>query len=165
VANISRQLAHRLGLRGNRVVNLWRGAVMHDIGKLGVSGEIVFKKGPLTDEEWVEMRKHPDYSYEILKRIPFFEDALIIPNYHHEKWDGSGYPCRLKGEEIPLEARIFSVVDVWDSLLSDRPYRNAWERERVIEYIRHNLGSFFDPVVGEEFLHMVEEENLGKATR
>ncbi len=160
VADLSRRLAYRLGLRGERVVNLWRGGILHDIGKLGLSEAVLFKEGALDQNEWAEMRRHPQYAYDILRRIPFLKETTDIPYCHHEKWDGSGYPRGLKGVAIPLEARIFAVADVWDALLSDRPYRHAWERPRVIEYIRTNLGTHFDPVIGEEFLRMVEEENI-----
>ncbi len=157
VAELSRVFAYRLGLRGDRIVNLWRGALLHDIGKLGVPDSILFKEDSLDQKEWTQMRRHPEYANDILQKVPFLQEALAIPYCHHEKWDGSGYPRRLKGEEIPLEARIFALVDVWDALLSDRPYRPAWERNQAIAYIRNNLGTHFDPVLGEEFLRLVEE--------
>lgn len=161
VADLSRRLAIRLGLKGDQITSLWRGALLHDIGKLGIPDRILFKEGGLDSDEWVEMYQHPQYAYDMLKRIPFLKDSLEIPYCHHEKWDGSGYPRGLKGVQIPLGARIFAVADVWDALLSDRPYRHAWERSRAVEYIRNNLGTHFDPVIGEEFLRMVEEENVG----
>jgi HD-GYP domain-containing protein (c-di-GMP phosphodiesterase class II) len=124
---------------------------LHDIGKIGIPDTILLKPGPLNDEEREIMRKHPVYSYELLAPISFLRQALDIPYCHHEKWDGTGYPRGLKGEQIPLAARIFAVVDVWESLLSDRPYRPAWPKEKVREYIRSLAGTHFDPKVIEVF--------------
>jgi HD-GYP domain-containing protein (c-di-GMP phosphodiesterase class II) len=112
------------------------GAMLHDIGKMGVSDGILLKPGSLTDDEWVVMKKHPTFAYEMLSPIRYLRLALDIPYCHHEKWDGSGYPRGLKGEQIPLVARIFAVVDVWDALNSDRPYRAAWTEKKAREYIR-----------------------------
>jgi putative two-component system response regulator len=120
---------------------------LHDIGKMGVPDSIVHKTGTLTDEEWAIMRRHPQYAYELLSPIAYLRQALDIPWCHHEKWDGTGYPRGLKGEQIPLPARLFAVVDVWDALTTDRPYRKAWTREKAIEYIREQAGKHFDPKV------------------
>ncbi|MBI4316523.1 MAG: HD-GYP domain-containing protein, partial [Chloroflexi bacterium] len=129
-----------------------RGALLHDIGKMGVPDSILLKPGPLTDEEWVIMRLHPQLAYDMLSPINYLRSALDIPYCHHEKWDGTGYPRGLKGEQIPLAARPFAVVDVWDALRSDRPYRAAWPEEKVIEHIKAGSGSHFDPQVVEAFL-------------
>ena len=118
---------------------------------------ILLKPGPLTDEEWVIMRKHPVYAYELLRQISFLLPALDIPYYHHEKWDGSGYPTGISGENIPLAARIFAIIDVWDALLSDRPYRNALPKDQVVNYIHQESGRHFDPKLVEVFLDMIEE--------
>jgi HD-GYP domain-containing protein (c-di-GMP phosphodiesterase class II) len=145
------------------LVNIYRGVLLHDIGKMGVPDHILRKTGPLNDSEWVEMRKHPQYAFDLLSPIPYLRPALDIPYCHHEQWDGSGYPRGLKGEQIPLAARIFSVVDIWDALLSDRPYRKAWPREKVIDYIKEISGTILDPQVVEAFLKMLsEQEELKK---
>ncbi|MCC6442090.1 MAG: HD domain-containing protein [Armatimonadetes bacterium] len=130
------------------------GALLHDIGKIGVPDRILLKPGPLDDEEWEAMRKHPKYAYDMLSSISFLGPALGIPYCHHEKWDGTGYPRGLKGADIPLPARIFAVVDVWDALRSDRPYRKSWPEEKVREYIRSLSGTHFDPQVVEAFLRL-----------
>ncbi|RMH23843.1 MAG: HD domain-containing protein, partial [Candidatus Hydrogenedentota bacterium] len=116
--------------------------------------------GPLTPEEWEIMRKHPQYAMDMLGEIEFLRPALEIPYCHHEKWDGSGYPRGLKGEEIPLSARLFAVVDVWDALASDRPYRAAWPHDRIVEYICEQSGKHFDPKVVEVFLEMIKKLSL-----
>ncbi len=152
------QLAERLGLPQDQLVHVRRGALLHDIGKMGVPDHVLLKPGPLTDEEWVLMRQHPEFAHELLRPIEFLRPALAIPYCHHERWDGTGYPRGLEADEIPLSARIFAVVDVYDALTSDRPYRPAWQRERALEFIRENAGSHFDPRVAEEFLRMMEEE-------
>jgi HD-GYP domain-containing protein (c-di-GMP phosphodiesterase class II) len=135
-------------------VHVRRGALLHDIGKMGIPDSILLKPGPLTDEEWKIMKRHPVYSYELLNPIPYLKPALDIPYCHHEKWDGSGYPRGLRGERIPLPARIFAAVDVWDALRSDRPYRPAWSGEKSREHIRTLSGSHFDPDVLEVFFRM-----------
>lgn len=151
VTEITLSLAQAMGLNEDELVNVRRGALLHDIGKIGIPDTILLKPGPLNDEEREIMRKHPVYSYELLAPISFLRQALDIPYCHHEKWDGTGYPRGLKGEQIPLAARIFAVVDVWESLLSDRPYRPAWPKEKVREYIRSLAGTHFDPKVIEVF--------------
>jgi putative two-component system response regulator len=115
------------------------------MGKIGVPDAILHKPGPLTDDEWILMRKHPQFAFDMLYPIEYLRPALEIPLSHHEKWDGTGYPRGLKGEEIPMAARIFAVVDVWDALTSDRPYRPAWSEEQALTYIREQSGKHFDP--------------------
>lgn len=125
---------------------------MHDIGKMGIPDGILLKPGPLTEVEWQVMRMHPVYARDLLYPITYLRQAIDIPYCHHEKWDGTGYPRGLKGEEIPLPARIFAVVDVWDALLSDRPYRTAWPKEKALGYLREQSGRHFDPNVVDVFL-------------
>ncbi len=158
VAQLTLRLAQAMNVSEVEMVQIRRGTLLHDIGKMGVPDDILHKPGFLTDEEWVVMRKHPTYAYEMLAPIPFLQRALDIPYCHHEKWDGSGYPHGLKGEEIPLSARIFAVVDVWDALRSDRPYRKSWPEDRVREYIRKESGRHFDPRMVEAFLALLKEE-------
>lgn len=152
VTELTLQLARTLGMGEEELVHVRRGALLHDIGKMGVSDKILLKTEPLTDVEWAIMRKHPSYAYELLSPIDYLRQALDIPYCHHEKWDGSGYPRGLKGEQIPLAARIFAVADVWDALTSDRPYRKAWSRTKARNYIRQQAGKHFDPKVVEIFL-------------
>lgn len=153
-------LARYLGVQGDDLVHIRRGALLHDIGKMGIPDELLSKPGPLTQEEIDIMAQHPVYAYDLLSTIPFLTPALDIPYSHHEKWDGTGYPQGLKGEEIPLAARIFAVVDVWDALLSDRSYRSAWAIEEVLKYIRDQSGKHFDPKVIEAFFKLVDEMKL-----
>lgn len=155
-------LARAMGVKENKIIHYRRGALLHDIGKMGIPDNILLKNGPLTEEEWEIMRRHPSYAYEMLKSIAFLRPALDISYYHHEMWNGKGYPLSLQGEEIPLAARIFSVIDVWDALNSDRPYRKAWREDDVIDYIRANRGVQFDPNVVDEFLKLVMQQNLHK---
>lgn len=156
VAEMTVILAQRMGLGDEEIINARRGALLHDMGKLGIPDEILHKPGKLTAEEWEIMTKHPTYAYEMLYPIVYLRPALDIPYCHHEKWDGTGYPRGLKGEDIPLAARIFSVADVWDALRSDRPYRKAWPGEKVRTYIKEHSGDYFDPKVVEVFLQIVE---------
>ena len=136
------------------------GALLHDIGKMGIPDRILLKPGPLTDEEWKIMRKHPDYARDLLAPIEFLQGAMVIPYCHHEKWDGSGYPNHLHGESIPLEARIFAVIDVYDALTSDRPYRSALSQPEALEYIKEQSGIYFDPQIASTFLKMVSENRF-----
>jgi len=152
VTELTLRLARAMGMAEEQLVHVRRGALLHDIGKMGIPDSILLKPGPLTEEEWAIMRKHPVYARELLAPIAYLRPALPIPYCHHERWDGSGYPQGLKGEEIPLEARIFAVVDVWDALTSDRPYRPAWTPERARDYIREQAGTHFDPQVVSAFL-------------
>jgi putative two-component system response regulator len=156
VTDLAVKLARAVGIPETELEHVRRGALLHDIGKMGIPDSILHKPDKLTEEEWVIMRKHPVYAYQWLSSIKFLEPALCIPYAHHEKWDGTGYPRGLKGDEIPLVARIFAVVDVWDALTSDRPYRGAWKEERVREYILAESGTHFDPQVVDAFLKNVE---------
>lgn len=157
VTSLTQQLAGLLGVRDLDLVNIGRGALLHDIGKMAIPDAILRKPGPLSDQEWVEMRRHPEYARELLWPIPYLRPALDIPYCHHERWDGSGYPRGLKGEAIPVAARIFAVVDVWDALSSDRPYRAAWSEEKVLEYIQEQAGKQFDPEVVRVFLQFKKD--------
>ncbi len=163
VTDLTLALARRLGVPDEDLVHIRRGALLHDIGKMGVPDAILHKPRPLTAEEWEIMQRHPEYAHQFLRRIAYLRPALAIPYSHHEKWDGSGYPLGLKGEEIPLAARIFAVVDVYDALVNDRPYRRAWPREKVLQYIEAQSGQHFDPRVVGVFLEMMREETGGKA--
>jgi putative two-component system response regulator len=138
------RLARAVGMEERDLVEVRRGALLHDIGKIGVPDRILLKPGPLTEEEWQIMRLHPSYAYEMLSPISYLRHALDIPYCHHEKWDGTGYPRGLRAEQIPLAARLFAVVDVWDALAHDRPYRAGWPEERVREYILERAGTHFD---------------------
>jgi len=155
VTNLTLQLAEHMGLQAKDLIHIRRGALLHDIGKMGVPDRILLKPDNLTDEEWEIMRLHPAYAYEMLSRIEYLRPSLDIPYSHHEKWDGTGYPRGLKGEEIPLHARIFAIVDVYDAIISDRPYRPAWTKERALEYIKSLLGTHFDPRVVTAFLELL----------
>ena len=147
VSTITVKLGRQFGMSEEELVHMRRGTLLHDIGKMGVPDGILLKPGPLTDEEWVIMRKHTTFAYELLSPIHYLRPAVDIPYCHHEKWDGKGYPRGLKGTEIPLAARIFAVVDVFDALTSDRPYRAAWPEEKVLDHIRSLSGTHFDPQV------------------
>jgi HD-GYP domain-containing protein (c-di-GMP phosphodiesterase class II) len=155
VVELTLELAEAYGLSEADLVTIRRGALLHDIGILGVPDSIVFKPGPLTPEEWEIMRRHPTYAYQILSPVTYLRPALDIPFCHHEKWDGNGYPRGLHGEQIPLSARIFAVVDVWDALRSNRPYRLAWSDEESLNYIRSQSGQHFDPQVVNVFLSII----------
>ena len=157
VTEMTVRLAERMGVGPGELVQVRRGALLHDIGKMGIPDRILLKPDALTDDEWALMHMHPTYAWQMLKPIAYLERALDIPYCHHEKWDGSGYPRGLKGEEIPLSARIFCIVDVYDALTSDRPYRPAWPRARALEHIRKLSGTHFEPVVVQAFLQMVGE--------
>ncbi|MEP6895162.1 MAG: HD domain-containing phosphohydrolase, partial [Chloroflexota bacterium] len=151
-------LARAMGIREADIIHIQRGGLLHDMGKLGVPDSILLKAGALTEEEWEIMRQHPTFAFNMLAPIAYLKNAIDIPYCHHEKWDGTGYPRGLKGEQIPIAARIFAVTDVWDALTSDRPYRQAWSRERTIEFIREQSAKHFDPQVVEAFLKMITDE-------
>ncbi|MDO8671397.1 MAG: GAF domain-containing protein [Dehalococcoidia bacterium] len=151
VATMTVEMARAMGIGNEDIKHVRWGAQLHDIGKMGIPDTILLKPGPLTDAEWVVMRKHPVFAHEMLAGIEYLQLSLDIPYNHHEKWDGSGYPRGLKGEEIPLVARIFAVVDVYDALTSDRPYRAAWSKDKALEHIREQSGKHFDPKVVEVF--------------
>ncbi|MEF3272814.1 MAG: HD-GYP domain-containing protein [Chloroflexus sp.] len=152
------RIARRMGIDDETLVHIRRGALLHDIGKIGVPDAILNKPSPLNDEEWAIMRTHPTLAYELLHPIAFLAPAIDIPWCHHERWDGSGYPRGLRGEEIPLAARIFAVADVYDALTSDRPYRTAWSPVQALAYIRAQAGRQFDPDVVAVMVTMLEEE-------
>ncbi len=152
VTELTLRLAQTLGVSGNELVHIRRGALLHDIGKMGIPDSILLKTGPLTPEEWVIMQRHPVYAHDLMAPIAFLRPALTIPYYHHERWDGSGYPHGLRGQDIPWAARIFAVVDVWDALCSDRPYRPAWPPAQVRAHIQALAGIHFDPDVVAAFL-------------
>ena len=157
VTQMTVELARVLGFTEDEIVHIRRGALLHDMGKMGIPDEILQKPGPLSDEEWSTMRRHPQYAYQMLSNIKYLKEAIIIPYYHHERWDGSGYPHKLKGSDIPLYARLFAVVDVWDALSSDRPYRKRIPRHDVVEYLKKESGRLFDPEIVEKFLLLLGE--------
>lgn len=155
VANLTVQLAANLGIDGKDVVHIRRGAILHDIGKVAIPDEILFKAGPLTGEEWEVMRRHPVIAVDLLAPISHLNPALEIPRCHHEKWDGTGYPEHLHGEQIPIAARLFALADVYSAMTSDRPYRRAWKSQDAVKYIRSQAGQHFDPHLVPEFLKLV----------
>jgi putative nucleotidyltransferase with HDIG domain len=157
VTDLTVRLARRMGFSDEDIVHIRRGAILHDIGKMAIPDAILLKAGPLTEEERNAMQQHTVYAYKLLSPIPFLRSALDIPYCHHERWDGEGYPRGLKGEDIPMTARIFAVVDVWDALRSDRPYRSGWPKEHVFAYLLEHAGSHFDPQVVRVFLAMMRE--------
>lgn len=157
VAELTEQLATRMNVPDDELIHIRRGAILHDIGKIGIPDHILQKNGPLSEAEWEIMKKHPIYSYNMLSPIGYLQPAIDIPYAHHERWDGSGYPRGLRQEEIPLAARIFAVVDVWDALNSDRPYRSRWAPEKVIAYLKQQSGKHFDPQVLQAFISLLEE--------
>jgi PAS domain S-box-containing protein/putative nucleotidyltransferase with HDIG domain len=157
VLELTLQLARKMGISGHELMHIRRGALLHDIGKMSIPDSILHKPGPLSDEEWILMRKHPIRAYELMSKIPYLQYALEIPYCHHEKWDGTGYPRGLKNEQIPLAARIFAVVDVFDALTSDRPYRPALSEPEVFQYIREQSGHHFDPAVVRTFLTLMNQ--------
>jgi len=159
VTNMTLRLATRLGVQEKDLVHVKRGALLHDIGKMGIPDNILSKPTTLNEEEWEIMRMHPVYAFNMLSQIDYLKPALDIPYYHHERWDGSGYPRGLKGRQIPLFARIFMVVDVWDALTSDRPYRKAWSEKDALNYIKENSGRLFDPQVVELFFEILKEND------
>lgn len=160
VADLAVRVARAMGLPDEMILHLRRGALLHDIGKLGVPDSILHKPGHFTEEEWEIMRRHPVYAWEMLSGIEHLRPALDVPYYHHEKWDGTGYPSGLRGSQIPLLARIFAVVDVWDALLSPRPYRPPWTPEAALAYIKNQAGKHFDPAVVEAFLGLFKASDL-----
>ncbi len=157
VTDLSLRLAEAAGCSAEECMHIRRGALLHDIGKMAIPDNILLKSGPLTDEEQAIMRQHPTYAYRWLSRIPFLQKSLDIPYCHHEKWDGTGYPRGLQGEQIPLAARIFAVVDVWDTLCSDTPYRQAWPVQAARTYIQEQAGIHFDPRIVHIFLTKIQD--------
>jgi HD-GYP domain-containing protein (c-di-GMP phosphodiesterase class II) len=156
VTDLTMQLAEQMDVSVQELVHIRRGALLHDIGKLGVPDHILLKPGKLTDEEWDLMHQHPTHAYNLLAPIAYLSPALDIPYCHHEKWDGTGYPRSLKGDQIPLAARLFAVVDVWDALTSDRPYRQAWSKSQTLQYIQEQSGKHFDPMVVRRFVTLMQ---------
>jgi PAS domain S-box-containing protein len=148
-------IALRIGISIEKIIHVRHGALLHDIGKMAIPDSILFKPGPLSIYERNIVEQHPAFAFNLLNPIKYLLPALTIPYSHHEKYDGSGYPLGMKGEDIPIEARIFSVVDVWDSLAADKPYRTAWSEEKIKQYIWENRGTQFDPAVVSEFLATV----------
>ncbi len=159
VTEMTLELARKFGFTDEHLRSIRWGALLHDIGKMGVPDQILLKPDKLTDQEWDRMKQHPVFALEMLSPIAYLKSALDIPYCHHEKWDGTGYPRGLKGEVIPLAARLFAIVDVWDALRSDRPYRKAWAIEKTLEHIRSLSGTHFDPKVVEYFLDFIERPN------
>ena len=162
VTEVTLQLADIVGIEAADRVHVRRGALLHDIGKMGIPDYILRKPGPLTDDEWEIMRRHPGYAYEMLSPVAYLRPALEIPYCHHERWNGTGYPRGLKGEAIPLSARIFAVVDVWDALRSDRPYRPPWSEDKVFAEIRAQSGRHFDPRAVEAFEQLMRGRMAAK---
>jgi HD-GYP domain-containing protein (c-di-GMP phosphodiesterase class II) len=163
VTEITARLAKVVGVSEEDLPHLRRGALLHDIGKLGVPESILHKSGDLTDDDWKIMRTHPQIAYDLLSPIVYLMPALAIPYCHHEKWDGTGYPQGLSGNAIPLAARIFAVVDVWDALISDRPFRKAWSEEQAISYMREQSGTRFDPQIVSTFLNAEIKRKVTRA--
>ena len=159
VTELTLQLARASQIDEKELLNIRRGALLHDIGKMGIPDSILLKPGALTPDEWVIMRQHPTVAYQLLSPIAYLRLALDIPYCHHEKWDGSGYPRGLNGDQIPLSARLFAMADVWDALRSDRPYRASWPAEQVRQHIHSLAGTHFDPAIVEAFLEMVSDES------
>jgi HD-GYP domain-containing protein (c-di-GMP phosphodiesterase class II) len=157
VAELTLLLAKEINIAEEQRIHMERGALLHDVGKMGIPDDILRKPGKLTSQEWEIMKHHPLYAYNILSQIEYLKPALDIPLYHHEHWDGTGYPYGLTGEHIPLGARIFAVVDVYDALTSDRPYRTAWSKEQTLEYMKSQSGQYFDPLILQAFLSMASD--------
>lgn len=160
VTKLTIMMAQALGMDAGRIEHMRRGAMLHDIGKMGIPDSILLKAGKLTPEETRVMQNHTIYAYEMLNHIEFLQPAVAIPYCHHEWWDGSGYPRGLKGEEIPLEARIFSIVDSWDALNSDRPYRDAMQRKDAVKTIEAEVGTHFDPEMAKVFFQLIQTDSV-----
>jgi HD-GYP domain-containing protein (c-di-GMP phosphodiesterase class II) len=160
VVKMTVELAQRMGVEGEKLTHIMRGALLHDVGKMGIPDQILNKPGPLSEDEWVIMRQHPQFAFDLINPIPYLRPAIEIPYGHHERWDGSGYPLGLKAEEIPLAARIFAVVDIWDALLNERVYREAWEEKKVLNYLENAAGIELDPEIVEIFLEMIQEKKI-----
>jgi HD-GYP domain-containing protein (c-di-GMP phosphodiesterase class II) len=155
------QLARAANLEDKAIGHIRRGAILHDIGNMGIPDSLLQKTSELTDEEMEIVRGHPEFGYKMLERVNFLQPALEIVRCHHEKWDGTGYPRGLHGEQIPLAARIFSIVDVWDALTSGRPHRPAWPKKKAFAYIRSESGKHFDPELVDIFLQLVDKPEKG----
>ena len=158
LVELSTRLAQALGMSEEEIVHLRRGALVHDIGKLAIPDDILLKPGALEDDERKILQQHPFYAKQMLTDVSFLQPCIDVAYSHHERWDGHGYPEGLKGEEIPIKARLFAVVDQWDALSSDRPYRKAWSRDDVIAYLQENSGKIYDPQIVEVFLSLIRED-------
>lgn len=156
VTEWAEKLARKMGFAGDELTDFFRGATLHDIGKIGIPDSILLKPDRLTPAEMTLMRQHTRYAFSVLSKVGFTGPVVDIPHYHHERWDGNGYPEGLKGEEIPLSARIFAIIDVWDALSSDRPYRPAWPEDRIIPHLQEQSGKHFDPAVVDAFLELLK---------
>lgn len=159
LTELSLALARKLDFRDDDLIRLRRGALLHDIGKIGIPEAVLNKPNKLTDKEWKLMRLHPELGYEILAPIPFLQSAAEIAHYHHENWDGSGYPRGLMGESIPIFARIVAVCNVFDALVSEQPYRYAWAEKDALSYIEAHAGKQFDPAIVQAFLRFKTDEH------
>lgn len=157
VTDMTMKLGKSLGLDEASLEDLYRGALLHDIGKMAIPDSVLMKKSSLDDNERELMQTHPKIAYDMLSKISFLEPALVIPAYHHEWWNGDGYPYGLHGEQIPIAARIFAIVDVWDALLSDRPYRKAWSKDETMKYLHEQSGSQFDPRIVDTFMKLTSQ--------
>ncbi|HSG45523.1 MAG TPA: HD domain-containing phosphohydrolase [Anaerolineales bacterium] len=157
VTDITLRFAAMSGIKDEELIHIRRGATLHDIGKVVIPDNILFKPGPLDHDEWETMRQHPGYAVDLLAPIKYLEPAMDIPHWHHEKWDGTGYPDGIGGEEIPYTARMFALADVYDALTSDRPYRHAWSKKDAVQYIKSQAGKHFDPRLVPEFLSMAAD--------
>jgi putative nucleotidyltransferase with HDIG domain len=158
VVELTLMLARKLGVKDIDLFQMRRGALLHDIGKMGVPDGILNKPDKLTEDEWAIMRKHPVYARDYLSEVSYLAPALDIPYFHHEKWDGTGYPEGLKGESIPFSARVFAIVDVWDALTSNRPYRQPWSRDKTLAYIQEQRGKHFDPRIVDAFVELMQNQ-------
>lgn len=164
VADLTIALARRMQVPEEQLPHIRRGALLHDIGKIGLPDAILQKPAALTDEEWVLMRTHPEIAARIINEIEYLRPALDIPYCHHERWDGSGYPRGLRGEQIPLAARLFAVVDVFDALTSNRPYRKAWMQEEALAYLQEQAGRHFDPAAVQAFIALMGMEGASRGS-
>jgi putative two-component system response regulator len=162
VVELSDRLARELELEESICHHIHLGALLHDIGKVGVPDSILLNTGPLTDEERIIMMNHPSIGKKIIQPLGLPPTVIDLVHHHHERWDGNGYPSRLSGKKIPLVARIFAIVDVWDALTTDRTYRKAWSKEKTINYISEQAGKHFDPDIVEKFLIVIQHESKGK---
>jgi len=160
VSDTAVKLAIHLGVGETDLIHIRRGAILHDIGKVAIPDRILLKPGPLAEDEWTVMRRHPGIAVDLLSSIAYLAQALEIPHWHHEKWDGTGYPDRLRGEAIPFSARLFALVDVYDALTSNRPYRNAWSKQETLQYIQSQSGSHFDPTIVPKFVNYMHSHAL-----
>jgi HD-GYP domain-containing protein (c-di-GMP phosphodiesterase class II) len=159
------RLAHMVGMNPEEVTCARWGALLHDIGTVGIPDQILHKEGALTEEEWSVIRRHPTIAYEMLASAPFLRPTLDIPYCHHERWDGTGYPRGLAGNDIPLTARLFAVIDVYDALTNDRPYRRAWSKRKAVAHLKALAGTHFDPRAVRMFLAMLNDQGPTPSTQ